>query len=82
MRCWPTAVPTKHCSKERLEALREGQMANGEKPRYDGKCRDGAHDHPADAPHVIRFRNPTEGSVVFDDHVRGRIEFATPSWTI
>ena len=28
------------CSKERLEALREGQMANGEKPRYDGKCRD------------------------------------------
>ncbi len=51
-------------------------MANGEKPRYDGKCRDHAHDHPADAPHVIRFRNPTEGSVVFDDHVRGRIEFA------
>lgn len=65
-----------YCSKERLEALREGQMASGEKPRYDGKCRDGAHDHPADAPHVIRFRNPTEGSVVFDDHVRGRIEFA------
>ena len=65
-----------YCSKERLEALREGQMANGEKPRYDGKCRDGVHDHPADAPHVIRFRNPTEGSVVFDDHVRGRIEFA------
>ena len=25
---------------------------------------------------MIRFRNPTEGSVVFDDHVRGRIEFA------
>ncbi|MGL5038561.1 MAG: glutamate--tRNA ligase, partial [Aeromonas sp.] len=65
-----------YCSKERLEALREGQMANGEKPRYDGKCRDHAHDHPADAPHVIRFRNPSEGSVVFDDHVRGRIEFA------
>ena len=34
-----------YCSKERLEALREGQMANGEKPRYDGKCRDGVHDH-------------------------------------
>ncbi|MEN9585791.1 MAG: glutamyl-tRNA synthetase, partial [Pseudomonadota bacterium] len=65
-----------YCSRERLDALREGQMASGEKPRYDGTCRDGAHDHPADAPHVIRFRNPTEGSVVFDDHVRGRIEFA------
>ena len=29
-----------YCSKERLEALREKQMENGEKPRYDGHCRD------------------------------------------
>lgn len=28
-----------YCSKERLEALREEQMAKGEKPRYDGRCR-------------------------------------------
>ncbi|MGL5948201.1 MAG: glutamate--tRNA ligase [Aeromonas sp.] len=65
-----------YCSKERLETLREGQMAAGEKPRYDGKCRDSSESHAADAPHVIRFRNPHEGAVVFDDHVRGRIEFA------
>ena len=65
-----------YCSKERLEALREGQMASGEKPRYDGHCRDSHEHHADDEPYVIRFRNPQEGSVVFDDHVRGRIEFA------
>ncbi|OIN10425.1 glutamate--tRNA ligase [Oceanisphaera psychrotolerans] len=65
-----------YCSRERLDALREQQMADGEKPRYDGACRHGDHDHPADAPSVIRFRNPTDGAVVFDDHVRGRIEIA------
>jgi len=64
------------CSKERLEALREQQMAAGEKPRYDGCCRDGQHNHSADEPHVIRFRNPQDGVVAFDDHVRGHIEFA------
>lgn len=65
-----------YCSKERLEALREQQMAAGEKPRYDGCCRDGQHNHSADEPHVIRFRNPQDGVVAFDDHVRGHIEFA------
>ncbi|MBY5993807.1 glutamate--tRNA ligase [Ferrimonas balearica] len=62
-----------YCSKERVDALREQQMANGEKARYDGHCRNGNPDHAEDAPFVIRFKNPTEGSVVFDDHVRGRI---------
>ncbi len=27
------------CSKERLDQVREEQKANGETPRYDGKCR-------------------------------------------
>jgi len=65
-----------YCSKERLDAIREAQMAKGEKPRYDGCCRNGRDDVAADAPYVIRFRNPEQGSVVFDDHVRGRIEIA------
>lgn len=65
-----------YCSKERLDAIREEQMANGEKPRYDGCCRDGRDDVASDASYVIRFRNPQTGSVVFDDHVRGRIEIA------
>lgn len=61
-----------------LDALRERQMANKEKPRYDGTWRpepgktlppipDGVHP-------VLRFRNPLGGSVVWDDKVKGRIE--------
>lgn len=65
-----------YCSRERLDALREEQMAKGEKPRYDGRCRDSHEHHAADEPCVIRFRNPQEGVVSFDDHVRGHIEFA------
>ena len=65
-----------YCSRERLDALREEQMAKGEKPRYDGRCRDSHEVHGDDEPYVIRFRNPQEGVVAFDDHVRGRIEFA------
>ena len=62
------------CSRERLEKLREEQMARKEKPRYDGFCRhreiDPGH------PHVVRFHNPDEGVVEFDDLVRGRISVA------
>ncbi|KMT66113.1 glutamate--tRNA ligase [Catenovulum maritimum] len=62
-------------SMEELDALREAQMAAGEKPRYDGKWRDVPEsEHPQDQPYVIRFKNPTEGSVVFVDEVRGKIE--------
>ncbi|MDO4697353.1 MAG: glutamate--tRNA ligase [Pasteurellaceae bacterium] len=64
-----------YCSKERLDALRAEQEARKEKPRYDRYC---LNNPPADptAPHVVRFKNPTEGSVVFDDAVRGRIEIS------
>ncbi|EKE79894.1 glutamate--tRNA ligase [Idiomarina xiamenensis] len=63
-----------YCSTERLEKMREEQMARGEKPRYDGHCRDNP-DAGGDS-YVVRFRNPEQGSVVFNDHIRGRIEFA------
>ncbi|MGL4858357.1 MAG: glutamate--tRNA ligase [Enterobacteriaceae bacterium] len=65
-----------YCSKERLETLRDQQMANHEKPRYDGRCRDNPCQHPADAPHVVRFRNPQGGSVIFNDLIRGPIEIS------
>ena len=64
-----------YCSKERLEELRHTQEQNKEKPRYDRHCLHD-HNHSADEPHVVRFKNPTEGSVVFDDAVRGRIEIS------
>ena len=65
------------CSKERLDELRDGQEARGEKRRYDGHCRDLTADEiDITKPHVIRFKNPLEGSVVFDDNIRGPIEVA------
>ncbi|RUR11136.1 glutamate--tRNA ligase [Legionella sp. km772] len=60
------------CSKERLEALREAQLAAKEKPRYDGHCR--AKNLPlTDKPYVIRFKNPDTGIVSFQDEVYGEI---------
>lgn len=60
------------CSKERIEALRESQQAAKEKPRYDGHCRDKQVGADA-ASYVIRFRNPTSGTVSFKDQVYGEI---------
>jgi glutamyl-tRNA synthetase len=64
-----------YCSKERIDALREEQMKQGIKPRYDGKCRAGAEPVPGVKP-VVRFCNPAQGNVVFDDLVRGRISIS------
>jgi glutamyl-tRNA synthetase len=61
------------CPKERIDTLREGQMARKEKPRYDGHCR--GRGLSADQPHAVRFRNPDDGVVVVDDLIRGRIAF-------
>ncbi len=63
-----------YCSKERLEKLREEQMANKQKPRYDGLCRNLTE--PQSGSYVVRFKNPQTGDVVFDDLVRGRVTFA------
>jgi len=63
-------------SKEEIEAMREAAMAKGEKPRYNGFYRDRNEPYRDDPNRVIRFRNPTEGSVVFEDKVKGRIEIA------
>ncbi|MFW5815263.1 MAG: glutamate--tRNA ligase [Wenzhouxiangella sp.] len=64
-----------YCSRERLEGLRAAAMAAGAKPRYDGRCRD-RQDVPKGVEPVIRFRNPDQGTVAFEDRVRGRIEIA------
>ncbi|MGN2249846.1 glutamate--tRNA ligase [Frateuria sp. GZRe14] len=63
-------------SKEEIEAMREAAMAKGEKPRYNGYYRDRNEPLRDDPDRVIRFRNPTEGSVVFEDKVKGRVEWA------
>ena len=62
------------CPKERLERLRDTQMAAKVKPRYDGHCR--GREIDPEQPHVIRFKNPADGAVVVDDMIRGRVAFA------
>ena len=66
-----------YSSKEELEALREYQMANQLKPRYDGRWRPEAGKvlptPPADVQPVIRFKNPQAGVVSWNDLVKGTI---------
>ena len=70
-----------YATREELEALREQQRARGEKPRYDGRWRPenavrlGLTPPPGAQP-VIRFRNPHEGEVTFNDLVKGPITVA------
>lgn len=63
------------CTPEEVDAMREAQMAAGEKPKYNGMWRERT-DHPADKPFCIRFKNPLDGVVVIDDMIKGRIEVA------
>lgn len=62
-------------SRAEIDAMREQAMAAGEKPRYNGHYRDRNEPRRDDPNRVIRFKNPQTGSVVFEDKVRGRIEF-------
>ncbi len=71
-RCWMT--------REELEELRKQQVQRGEKPRYDGRWRPERAKAlglsiPVNAKPVIRFRTPEEGTVGWDDLVKGRIDF-------
>ena len=70
-----------YCTPEELEAMREAQRARGEKPRYDGRWRPERAKAqglvpPEGARPVIRFRNPDEGVVGWDDLVKGPIAIA------
>jgi glutamyl-tRNA synthetase len=63
-------------SKDEIEAMRNDAMAKGEKPRYNGYYRDRNEPFRDDPNRVIRFKNPLEGSVVFEDKVKGRVEWS------
>jgi glutamyl-tRNA synthetase len=68
-----------YASREELDALRAEQTARGDKPRYDGRWRPenarGAAPPPGVAP-VIRFRNPDDGDVAWNDLAKGPISIA------
>ncbi len=70
--CWTTPAE--------LEAMREAQRARGEKPRYDGTWRPEPGKTLAAPPPgvdpVVRFRNPRDGEVRWDDIVKGEIVIA------
>jgi glutamyl-tRNA synthetase len=74
-----TAYPC-YTTPEELEALRAKQQAKKEKPRYDGRWRpEPGKTLPVPPPGVkpvIRFRNPAEGLVTWNDLVKGPIEIA------
>lgn len=69
-----------YSSKEELDALREQQMQQGLKPRYNRKWRSEEGkvlpEVPTDVLPVIRFKNPKDGVVSWDDIVKGKIEIA------
>ena len=66
-----------YCSPAELDAMREAQRARGEKTHYDGRWRPEPGKvlpaPPPDVQPVVRFRNPPDGSVSWDDLVKGRI---------
>jgi len=66
-----------YCTPEELDAMREAQRARGEKPRYDGRWRPEPGKTLPPAPQgmrpVVRFRNPIDGDVTWNDMVKGPI---------
>ena len=69
-----------YASREELDAMREAQMQQGIKPRYDGRWRPEPGKVlpavPEGVQPVVRFRNPQTGRVTWDDLVKGRITIA------
>ena len=68
-RCW--------CTPEELDAMREAQRERGEKTRYDGRWRPAPGKvlpaPPEGVKPVVRFANPPEGDVTWNDLVKGPI---------
>jgi glutamyl-tRNA synthetase len=70
-----------YSSVEELDAMREEQRARGAKPRYDGRWRPEVAQRrglvaPPDLKPVVRFRNPDEGAVTWQDGVKGQISIS------
>jgi glutamyl-tRNA synthetase len=66
-----------YCTPDELTAMREAQKERGEKTHYDGRWRPepgkALPRAPVGVAPVVRFRNPPEGDVSWDDLVKGRI---------
>ena len=62
-------------TKDELQAVRDAALAAKQKPRYNGAYREADAGFRDDPNRVIRFKNPLDGKVAWDDKVKGRIEF-------
>jgi glutamyl-tRNA synthetase len=58
--------------RQELDALRAAQSARGEKPRYDRAI---GRKYRGEGPAPVRFMTPQEGTVGWNDLVKGPIEF-------
>ena len=68
-----------YCSPAELEQMREEQRARGLKPRYDGRWRPenaAGKAPPEGVKPVVRFRNPLDGAVAWNDLVKGPISIS------
>ncbi|HEU5361282.1 MAG TPA: glutamate--tRNA ligase [Candidatus Deferrimicrobiaceae bacterium] len=63
------------CTPEDLDSRREAMKARGEKPRYDGRCRNLRPSEAAGKTHVLRFRAPSAGKTVVTDLLRGEVTY-------
>ncbi len=68
------------CTAERLNELRKQQMENKETPRYDGHCLSLSKEEierkmAAGEKYVYRLKIPDEGVCVFNDELRGEVQF-------
>ncbi|QJC35515.1 glutamate--tRNA ligase [Enterobacteriaceae endosymbiont of Donacia sparganii] len=64
-----------YCSKEELEKNKQKQILNGEKIKYNGKCRNNNLNFNSKIPYSVRFRIPKNKFITFKDTIRGKITF-------
>jgi glutamyl-tRNA synthetase len=64
-----------YMTKEELDTLRETQMANKERAKYDGRYRDFTGTPPKGVEPVIRIKAPLSGEIVIHDGVKGDVVF-------
>jgi glutamyl-tRNA synthetase len=64
-----------YMTKEELDALREKQIANKERAKYDGRYRDFNGTPPEGIEPVIRIKAPLSGEIVVRDGVKGDVVF-------
>ncbi len=64
-----------YMSKEELTQLRETQMANKERTKYNGKYRDFDGTPPEGVEPVIRIKAPLSGEILVKDGVKGDVSF-------